>query len=236
MINDITVQPNLDGQLVVDSRLISVRLGIQHKNLLETVKKYQTEIEREFGVVAFQTDKPLEGSQGGRPEIYALLTEDQATVLMTFSRNSPEVVACKVELVSAFSKAKKLLSQPPTQLRLKPVRDMVEYVDAATKLESLKVNPQLKRLLEDGLIDEMALMRTNSKAIASADKEYTIVKVRANELGYSHKQVESGSSLGRYVSKRLKHEFKKRIGDFEVMHYQITPELDEIINQYFASR
>jgi phage regulator Rha-like protein len=235
MLNNITVQTNSDGTLVVDSRLIAERLGVQHETFMRTLKKYEPELEEAFGVIRFEIHQPPKGSQGGRPETFALLTEEQATTAMTFSRNTPEVLQCKIDLVTAFKKAKDLLTgkvEHPSAL--KPVRDVVEYIEAAKTLQSLKVNPQLKQLLEDGLVDEMALMRTNSKAIAPATKEYTIVKVRATELGYTHKEIENGSLLGRYVSKRLNYAFKKRIGDFEVMHYLITPELDSIIHEYFA--
>ena len=38
----------------VDSRLIAESLGIQHKNLLATIRSYQKRIEPKFGGVAFQ--------------------------------------------------------------------------------------------------------------------------------------------------------------------------------------
>lgn len=95
--------------LVVDSRLIAERLGIKHKTFLETLLKHKVKLEQRFGVVPFETEKPLEGSQGGRPERYALLTEPQATTLMTFSRNTDQVVECKLALVEAFEKAKQAI-------------------------------------------------------------------------------------------------------------------------------
>lgn len=100
-----------DGFLVVDSRLIGQDLEVQHKHLLETLDKYLNKIEASFGVVRFETEKPLKGSKGGRPERVAYLTEEQATLLMTFSRNTERVVECKVALVQAFSKAKQLIKE-----------------------------------------------------------------------------------------------------------------------------
>jgi len=95
-------------ELYVDSRLIAERLGIEHRSFLETLDTYQTQIEQAFGILRFQTAK-LSGA-GRRPR-FAYLTEDQATFLMTLSRNSPEVVQCKLDLVQAFSKAKQLLRE-----------------------------------------------------------------------------------------------------------------------------
>ena len=100
-----------DSVLVVDSRLIAQDLGIAHKNLLETLDNYLSRIEGAFGVVRFETEKPLKGSRGGRPERVAYLTEEQATLLMTFSRNTSRVVDCKVALVQAFSQAKQVLKE-----------------------------------------------------------------------------------------------------------------------------
>jgi hypothetical protein len=105
-----------DGELVVDSRLIAERLGIEHRSFLETVENYRTQVEQAFGVLRFETAKPT-SPQGGRPATYILLNEDQATFLMTLSRNTNEVITLKIELVQKFSKAKqllKLLSGPTT--------------------------------------------------------------------------------------------------------------------------
>jgi phage regulator Rha-like protein len=102
-----------DGdELYVDSRLIADRLGIEHKSFLETLDNYRTQIEQGFGILRFQTAK-LSGP--GRPPRFAYLNEDQATFVMTLSRNSPEVIQCKLDLVSSFSKAKKLLREKQEQ-------------------------------------------------------------------------------------------------------------------------
>ncbi|MBT9098770.1 Rha family transcriptional regulator [Methylovulum psychrotolerans] len=87
----------------VDSRVLAEQLGVQHKNALELIDKHKSGFEA-FGVVAFQTRKPPKGSTGGRPETFALLNEDQAYLLLTFSRNTPRVVSLKVELVKAFGR------------------------------------------------------------------------------------------------------------------------------------
>jgi len=50
----ITVK-ELDGQLVVDSRLIAGELGISHSDwITNTVKKHQSRIEKRFGRIRFQ--------------------------------------------------------------------------------------------------------------------------------------------------------------------------------------
>lgn len=108
--SDLTVKEHND-KLVVDSRLIAESLGIKHKNFLATIEKYQTQIESSFGAIAFET-REFKTKQGNRSsERYAYLTEEQATFLMTLSRNTEKVVQCKLELVKAFTKAKKLIKE-----------------------------------------------------------------------------------------------------------------------------
>lgn len=102
-----------DGELVVDSRLIAPRLGIEHRSLMSTVRNYESVIEQRFGILRFEI-AVLSGP--GQPERYVLLTEDQSYFLMTLSRNTPQVIECKADLVVAFSKAREILKdkqKPP---------------------------------------------------------------------------------------------------------------------------
>ncbi len=141
-----------DSVLVVDSRLIAQDLGIAHKNLLETLDNYLSRIEVAFGVVRFETEKPLKGSRGGRPERVAYLTEEQATLLMTFSRNTSRVVDCKVALVQAFSQAKQVLKEVvPAQ---------------AQEIERLKLELELARAQESTARTQERLMQATN-AIAN---------------------------------------------------------------------
>ena len=109
---NITRVPSGNGNvLVVDSRLVADRLGIRHDNLVQTIEKYKTQAEQAFGLFLFQTET-RKRAVGATVIRYYLLTEDQATFIMSLSRNTPEVVQCKLELVQAFSKAKALLQTP----------------------------------------------------------------------------------------------------------------------------
>jgi hypothetical protein len=73
---------------------------------MRTIKKYESKIEQRFGIIRFEIGE-INGR--GQPEKFALLTEDQATTLMTFSKNTDEVVDCKLDLVAAFSQAKQII-------------------------------------------------------------------------------------------------------------------------------
>jgi phage regulator Rha-like protein len=101
-----------DGILVVDSRLVADLLGIQHRSFFQKViLKYQQDIEEDWGVLRFQIAKLSQSSRGGRPERYALLTEQQAYLVLTYSKNTPQSRQCKRQLVKAFDKAKKVIQE-----------------------------------------------------------------------------------------------------------------------------
>lgn len=99
----------IGGELFVDSRLIADRLGIEHESFLETLDAHRVKAEAAFGVFRAETGKPQKGSRGGRPQNFFFLNEDQATFLMTLSRNTPQVVDAKISVVKSFSMARKLL-------------------------------------------------------------------------------------------------------------------------------
>ena len=95
---------NLNGTQVIDSRIIAKGLNIKHRNLLETIRKYQTDLE-DLGRLPFETETLQ--TKGGRQEAhFCHLNELQAHLLVTLSRNSPEVVAFKKSLVVAFVQAR----------------------------------------------------------------------------------------------------------------------------------
>ncbi len=101
---------NIEGTLVVDSRLVASELGIKHKTFMDTIRKYQNQIESAFGLLAVETEAvKIPGQRGVKNQKFYYLTEDQATFLMTVSRNTEQVIYCKINLVQAFSKAKDVI-------------------------------------------------------------------------------------------------------------------------------
>jgi phage regulator Rha-like protein len=125
-----------EGVLVVDSRLIAQELDIQHKNFLATLTKYIEEIEEDWGQVAFETETVTNSVGAGNSVKYALLTEPQATLLMTYSRNTEQVRQCKRHLVKAFEKAKLALSSA-VELRVAELEQKIAAQgEAITQLQS----------------------------------------------------------------------------------------------------
>jgi len=83
---------------------IAVAAGcdMPHESVIRLVRRYRTDLE-EFGFLRFEIQKNR-GTQGA-PTEYAILSEDQATYLITLLRNSPIVRRFKLALVKAFRKA-----------------------------------------------------------------------------------------------------------------------------------
>jgi phage regulator Rha-like protein len=99
------------GVLVIDSRLIAEELGLSHSTwMTNVIKKYQALLEANFGHLHFENGTVTNSVGAVNKVIFAWLMEDQATFLMTLSRNTQQVINAKIKLVKAFSEAKSRLA------------------------------------------------------------------------------------------------------------------------------
>ena len=165
-----------------------------------TLKKYQSLVESRFGLFRFKRGEII---GRGQPEKFALLSENQATILMTFSRNTNTVVQCKLDLVEAFSNAKKLLLQPapavPASASALPSR--VIALETAKSVVEIKdmladTDPRLCQLLVDVAInDAMAVI----KAIAPASETKWMGAVEIAELLNLPVTTQNRTTLGKFV-------------------------------------
>lgn len=124
-----------DRGLVVTSETIAQGAGVQHKNVLELINTHPLSLER-FGQVAFET---LPGYNNSQVRL-ALLNEQQATLLMTFMRNSEKVIEFKVELVEAFyAMAQQLTAQRSLMSEDDIVAQALQITSARVKALESKV-------------------------------------------------------------------------------------------------
>ena len=125
----IPIERTPDGALVVASTTIAQHAEVQHKNVLELVRDNVEDFE-EFGTVAFET-RPLPG--GGKPQQIAQLNEQQATLLLTYMRNSAPVRRFKKGLVRAFyAMAQQITAKPKTieEMTLEVMGHLTAQVEA----------------------------------------------------------------------------------------------------------
>lgn len=201
-----------EGELVVDSRLVAERLGIEHESFLRTIDTYQNDIEQAFGVFRFQFGKPQSGS-GGRPPRYVFLTEDQATVLMTFSRNTPEVVQCKIELVQKFSKARellKLLTPPPTPI----LGHTTVYIKRLENMRDHKVADTLWTTFREGAEVLLYVERELRVPVDQMD-------LCDGSVGHHWSQFRQGQAWAKPVGS-YEHIFRDQRGPREARAYDVT--------------
>ena len=94
------------GEPRIDSRLIAMDLGNNHKSTIELIERYEPKFQR-FGLLPFQTEAvKTPESRGVKHLKFALLNEDQSYFLLSLSRNSEVVVDLKADLVMAFREAR----------------------------------------------------------------------------------------------------------------------------------
>jgi len=93
---------------VVSSVVLADRLDIQHKNVLELIKKHLPTIEKTFGRVTVET-QPFETNGGWQSRNLTYLTEDQAMFVCTLSRNTDKVVEVKAAIVKSFQAARRAI-------------------------------------------------------------------------------------------------------------------------------
>ena len=85
-----------DGQPTTTSLAIAEGCQNDHASVIKLVRAYQSDLEG-FGLLDFKSE-----STAGRPTEYAILNERQATLIISYMRNSEIVRAFKIRLVSKF--------------------------------------------------------------------------------------------------------------------------------------
>ena len=95
-------------ELRVDSRNIAKQLGVDHKATIQLINLYEEQLKR-FAPLPFKMCVVKRPQGGGTKAKYALLNRSQAELVLSLSRNTPETVELKVQLIMAFDKARSTL-------------------------------------------------------------------------------------------------------------------------------
>lgn len=103
------------------SEVIAECAGVKRHAIQVLIQQHEKDF-REFGKVSFEM-RPLEGSKTGQTVKVYHLNEQQATLLMTYLRNTCVVRAFKKELVRQFfAMRKELLNIKTVKAERKPIR------------------------------------------------------------------------------------------------------------------
>lgn len=96
-------------EVFTNSKIVSECANVQHGSIRKLTEKYKSDFE-EFGILRFLNLKS-KNLQGGRPEKIYLYNEQQATLLLTYLKNTLPVREFKKELVRKFYNAKKRVEE-----------------------------------------------------------------------------------------------------------------------------
>lgn len=204
-----------NGEPLTTSLIVADAIGVQHKNTLELIKKYDGELQQ-LHPLAFETRKGKPLLQGGfaKETIYALLNEQQATFLISLSRNTPRVVEFKLALVKAFYLMKEALRRQneklisdiePQEVRwYKPSRKT--YFSKAVKdfLKARPLTPKEFELFMDALRTAMDEGQENV-LMANQDNRMILDDATTNKLLTYLKWLNSNENKFKSLASRMRH-------------------------------
>ena len=205
MDNIVFLEPNkIDSEPFTTSDVIAEFAGVNHHAIQQMISKYEKDL-CEFGKVAFEM-RPLPESRTKQSILVYHLNEQQATLLMTYLKNTERVRAFKKELVRQFyAMRQELLKRQTGRAELKPIRreltDMIKdrepddqwaykkYTDLAYKSSIGKNAAQLRRE-RDAPKKAKAVDYLTSDEIAAVAKRQNQIAVLL-EMGMDYTQIKS---------------------------------------------
>ena len=133
--SEINIIEHTDGELRVSSFIIAEQTERDHEPVLRLIRDNVEDFES-FGRVSFENG-PFATAGGVQRKSYALLNEQQATLLITFMRNTPVVRAFKVALIQEFYRMRQALNEIAIPRTLpEALRAYAAEVERTTELEA----------------------------------------------------------------------------------------------------
>jgi phage regulator Rha-like protein len=121
-----------ENELRVSHRVIAEQVGIQQKNIVELLRKYEDDF-LEFGTLPFQTEGIVNNGKGEQPKTF-YLNEQQATLLMTYLRNSEKVRVFKKILVKEFFQMRTAVKElTSTKVNLTSLEERAKLLEISQK-------------------------------------------------------------------------------------------------------
>ncbi|WP_217190634.1 Rha family transcriptional regulator [Pseudomonas shirazica] len=133
-----------DGEAVTSTVTVARETDNEHASVIALVRKYQADFS-EFGGVRFQIE-PFETAGGAQYREIALLNEQQATLLLTYMRNTSIVRDFKKRLVKEFWRLAKAAPAQPADLSKLEILQMALESEKARVLLTVQVEAQAKKI------------------------------------------------------------------------------------------
>lgn len=121
--NDIVFLKDNTQEPFTTSDVIAVFAGIQHHTVTRLIQQHEADF-KEFGLLRFQIDAvKREGARGTKYTKHYQLNEEQATLLMTYLKNTAQVRGFKKELIRQFYAMRiELYKAQSAKIERKPIR------------------------------------------------------------------------------------------------------------------
>ena len=238
MTNNVVNLVQRDGQKAFTTSLI-IAEGCDnrsHESTIKLIRKYKSEFEQ-LGQLDFKSElmveKPSDLKSRGlidysakyvsRETEYAILNEDQATFLVTLFRNTPTVLAFKLNLVKAFRAAlteiSHLYSNPPrTGLLTDKRKSMWDMTDALKEIraELGKETEAKDYMCENKLINWCItgkFAKLDEKSLTNSELEIC-KKLRVKNAAYIRADME-------YAERKAKlKEYAGRLRELKLLNYR----------------
>lgn len=132
----------INGETAVTTSLaIAEGTELDHASVIKLVRTYQADLE-DFGRVGFEI-RPFETAGGHQQREVAMLNEQQATLLLTYMRNSDIVRVFKKRLVKAFYEMAQQVRNPVAALsRMDILKMALDSEQRAIALEAKAVQQE----------------------------------------------------------------------------------------------
>lgn len=129
------LEPNrLDAEPFTTSDVVASFAGVQHHAIQQILNKHESDF-KEFGTLAFEM-RVCSHRTGASSQKICRLNEEQATLLVTYLKNTERVRAFKKELVRQFFAMRaELMKRQICRAELKPIRreltDVIKEADTS---------------------------------------------------------------------------------------------------------
>ena len=153
------------------SSIIAECTNLQHHTITKTIRKHQARFEQ-FGKVGFK----IQATDSGQSTKDYILNEQQATLLVTFLKNTEQVANFKTNLVKAFFEMREELSKFRLQRALekpkrKTLHDSIETWPNAPKHAHSTMNNLLLKAVTDMNAKQLMASRGGTNGIDSLTSE-----------------------------------------------------------------
>ena len=228
------------GQPVTTTPAVADGTGVDHASVIKLVRTYRTDLE-EFGGVGFEI-QPFETAGGTQQREIACLNEQQATLVMTYMRNSDIVREFKKRLVKAFWDMARQLTQPAvTQSLPEALRLAADLADQKAKAEAaLAIAAPKAKALDRISASEEAVTMTQAAKLLGIKRETLTNYLHAN--GWMYRQngtwvaYEQHIKNGRLQFKEARYTDQKTGQECHSPYCHILPKGLALLARHFAAK